>query len=77
MIQTIPQDKYKSLTLKELDVCGYKSWCYNYINGHNSEPVLDDNEVSVEINGACFRLRVSGREEVEKLKEAVDFALEL
>jgi len=87
MIRTIPEDKYKSVIVdKCIDITGFKSERYTWPNGHNSPSVLDTDAVHLNItsggkfssgNSPEFKFVIRGRENLLKLKEAVDFALEI
>ena len=82
MLRTIPKDKYKSVKIgKQVDVTGFKSETYEYPDGFDN-PVLNNDRVSLTINtnhdkASQFKFHISGREDLLKLKEAVDFALEV
>ena len=82
MLRTIPKDKYKSVKIGEqVEVTGFKSETYDYPNGFD-KPVLNNEQVSLSINtnydkASQFKFHISGREDLLKLKEAVDFALEI
>lgn len=81
MIQKIPKDKYKSVEIGEnITATGYKSLIYDYSDGFNN-PKLNDNEISLSIvtnsAGPDFKFTIQGRRNLEKLKESVDFALEI
>jgi hypothetical protein len=82
MLRTIPKDKYKSVKIgKQVEVTGFKSETYEYPDGFNKPSVLNNDLVSLTINtnydASEFRFRINGREDLLKLKEAIDFALEV
>ncbi len=82
MLSEIPKDKYKRVKIgKQVEVTGYKSESYDYTNGFNKPAILNNNEVSLVIEtgydrSSDFKFRIHGREDLLKLKEALDFALE-
>lgn len=83
MLSEIPKDKYKKVKIgKQVEVTGYKSESYDYTNGHNEPPILNNELVSLTIatgydSSSDFKFRIHGREDLLKLKKAIDFALEI
>lgn len=83
MLSVIPKDKYKSVKIgKQVEVTGYKSITYEYPEGWNSPAILNNEQVSLTIEtgydrSSDFRFCIHGREDLLKLKEAIDFALEV
>ena len=85
MIQIIPKDKLKRIGIsKEVEVTGYKSRTYDYSEGLNFKPKIDHDHISLIFktisSGSTFSdfsLNISGRDAILKLKEAIDFALEI
>ncbi len=83
MLSEIPKDKYKKVKIgKQVEATGYKSEAYDYVNGLNEPPILDNDQVDLVIEtgydrSSDFKFRVHGREDLLKLKEAIDFALEI
>ena len=81
MLQTTPKNKYKSVNIGEnVSITGYKSTTCDYSEGlHHAK--LNNNQVSLQIrtnhDASDFKFEVNGRENLEKLKEIVDFALEI
>ena len=82
MLSEIPKDKYKSVKIgKQVEITGYKSETYDYPDGFDN-PVLNNDQVSLTIEtgydrSSDFKFRIHGREDLLKLKEAIDFALEI
>jgi len=82
MLQTIPKDKYKTVKIgKQVEVTGYKSTTHDYPEGFDSPSKLNNELVSLTIEtgydrSSDFKFRIHGREDLLKLKEAIDFALE-
>ncbi len=81
MIRTIPKNKYKLVDIgKNIAATGFKSECYEYPESLN-KPVLNNDQISLSIRSGYdtsdFKFTISGRKNLEKLKEAIDFALEI
>lgn len=68
MFQKIPNDKYKRLVIGENDVIGYKS---------RAPHDMGNDCVSLTIESSHFKLHIKGREHLLKLREVIDFALEV
>jgi hypothetical protein len=83
MLSEIPKDKYKSVKIgKQVEVTGYKSGTYEYPDGFNKPSKLNNELVSLTIatgydSSSDFKFRIHGRKDLLKLKEAIDFALEI
>ena len=83
MIRRIPKDKYKRVKIgKNIEAVGYKSETYDY-NGEDgfNSPKLNNEAVSLVIRTnydvSDFEFRIRDRKNLLKLKEAIDFALEI
>jgi len=83
MLRVIPKHMYKDVEIGDVRVCGYKSEVMDYSDGLNN-PKSDHRHVSLSITTssgsaycADFKFTVYGRENLEKMKEAIDFALEI
>ena len=81
MLRTIPKNKYKAVKIgKNVTVTGFKSEIYEYPNGLDAPSVLNEEHVHLKIITNCdsseFKLRINGRKNLLKLKNALDFALE-
>ena len=82
MHQTIPEDKYKRMKIgKNVEATGYKSLIYDYSEGFDSPKINNDlihlSIKNSQFGSSLFELDVRGRDSLLKLKEAIDFALEI
>ena len=82
MYQKIPKDKYKRVKIDDdIDVTGYKSMSYDYDFEKYPTGKIDYNRVNfvIETKGyrSSFTLSINGRDSLLKLKEALEFALEI
>lgn len=83
MIHTIPENKYKTVKIGKLvEATGFKSETHEHPDGFNKPSKLNNDMVSLSIKtnydkSADFKFRIHGRKDLLKLKEAIDFALEI
>ena len=81
-VRRMPKDKWKRVEInKNITVMGLKSMSYDYDLEKYPLGKLNNNEINLSIKtkemGSSFNLEIHGRENILKLKEAVDFALEI
>jgi len=87
MLQRIPEDMYKRFTLKtkqrkhDLEVTGFKSSRPSHVKIDELSSIADYSKIDpegshVSIEQGEFRLHIGGVDNLTKLKEAVEFALE-
>ncbi len=76
MIQTIPENMYESFEIGELRITGYKSgrikWNKDFVTGK-----IDPDGVHLSFNEGSFSFGIGGKENLEKLKEVIEFALKI
>jgi hypothetical protein len=82
VVQTIPEDAYKRVKIGDsVEITGFKSRCYSYPDGLNNAPVLNTDQIDLTIKvqdeASSFKFDIRGRENLLKLKEALEFALEI
>ena len=84
MIRKVPEDKYKNVKIDEnIEATGYKSLSYSYdFSSSNTHGTINNEQCHLSIKtgygeGGEFRLEIRNRTALLKLKEALDFALEI
>jgi hypothetical protein len=78
MLENTLENRYKRVALENnVEVSGYKSRSYFYSEGEFEDGKLNNDIISLIIKDSSFKLEVNGRENLLKLKEALDFALEI
>ena len=77
MIRRYPEDRYKRVEIGDkVSATGYKSESYHCNDGFDN-PKPDNEQIELIIEASSFKLSVRGRKKILKLKEVVDFALEI
>ena len=72
----IPKDKYKKVKIdKSISAIGFRSTSYDF-----QDKLISDNiqlTIQTDTHDASFKFNIYGRDKVLKLKEAIEFALEI
>jgi len=80
MYRKIPKGKVLKAKISDMDVSARKSITpkYNRDSGFlKPTGELDHNDIWITFSGGSFSTSVSGRDNLEKLKELIEFALEM
>jgi hypothetical protein len=84
-VKRMPENKYKRIELSEdMEVTGYKSMTCDYDPEKCPQGKLNNDKISLSIKTigkepsfSSFSLDIEGRELLLKLREVIDFALEI
>ena len=84
MIIKIPDDKWKSFNVESLRISGYKSMRNKTIKTKHGKqtvitegPEIDLDGASISFKEGSFSFKVGGEENLKKLKELINFVLEI
>jgi len=79
MQRTVPKDKYKRVKIDEaVEATGYKSLSYDHdFSKGNIRGTVNNELCHLSIRSGSFELNIRNRTALLKLKEALDFALEI
>ena len=84
MVITIPDDKWKSFNVESLRISGYRSMRNKRVKrkegGKNiitEGPEIDLDGASISFKEGNFSLNIGGEENLKKLKELINFVLEI
>ncbi len=84
MYQIIPENMVKSFENGELRICGYKSRRGKMVKVKHGEKIsmmegkeIDPNGAHVSFKEGHFEFGIGGKENLENLKEIIEFALKI
>ncbi len=84
MLQIIPDDRWKDFNIESLIVSGYKSMRNKTIRTKQGKDTIITEGSEIDLDGASisfkdgsFSFKIGGEENLKKLKELIDFVLEI